>query len=126
MIPIQTTTVTVKGRRPQAAIDPDAEGYDSPPTEPTTLITGLRATITLPSARRSAGEADEVDVYTLRTDPFDLNRYDTIIDESDGTEYEVSRAIPSKPVTWGLQHTVAYIYKTQGLNSGSTNAIARD
>lgn len=116
-IPLATTTVTVKGRRPQVAIDPDAEGYDGPPVPAVVLVTGLRASITLPSFKRQVATSDQVDVFALRTDPFAINRFDTIIDESDGTEYEVTYAGPSKVETWGLHHTVCYIRLTRGLSS---------
>jgi hypothetical protein len=117
-IPLQTTTVTVMGRRPQAPVDPDLEGYEPDPLPLITLVTGLRASITLPSSRRQVASTDQTDVYVLRTDPFEINRYDIVIDESDGVEYEVSSAVPSKPVSWGLQHTIAYITLSKGLSSG--------
>lgn len=119
MIPIATTTVTVKGVRPQQAIDRDSEGYpDDTTVAPSVLTTGLRATITKPAFKRHLGSIDQADIYALRTDPFDINRFDTVIDESDGTEYEVTYAGPSKPVQWGLVHTVAYIRAVKGQTSG--------
>lgn len=119
MIPIATTTVTVKGVRPQLPVDRDSEGYpdDSTPT-PVALVTGLRATISKPAFKRHLGEIDQADVYALRTDPFDITRFDIVVDESDGTEYEVTQAGPSKPVSWGLMHTVAYIRAVKGQTSG--------
>ncbi len=116
MIPIHTTTVTVRGIRPQSAVDPGAEGYDPQPT-PVDLVTGLRATITLPAFKRQV-PADQVDLYALRTDPFEITRHDTIIDETTGVEYEVDSVGPSTPEMFGLAHTVGYIKITRGLKSG--------
>ncbi len=119
MIPIATTTVTVRGVRPQSAVDPGAEGYDPQPT-PVDLITGLRATISLPAFKRQV-PADQVDIYALRTDPFEITRHDTIIDEKTGQEYEVDSAGPSPNETFGLTHTVAYIKVVRGLKSGGAD-----
>lgn len=117
MIPLATTTVTVRGVRPQLEYDPDAEDYDGfKAPEPWNLTTGLRATITRPAFKREQSDADQIDVYALRTDPFEITRFDRIVDESDGTEYEVISAGPSKPVTFGLMHTVAYIRLVKGVD----------
>ena len=107
MIPINTTTITVKGNRPISE-DPDDN------TPQSTLATGVRASITLPSFIRESADTSQVDMYALRCDPTDINRYDTVIDESNGDEYSVERVGPSKPIMFGLQHTMAYIKIRRG------------
>ena len=119
-IPIATTTVTIKGKRPQSSIDPDAEGYDAPAAEPDTLATGVRATITLPTGTRNNSDANEVVSYAMRCDPVDVDVtcFDTVIDESNDVEYKVSSAQRSHPTAFGLDHITARIYLTNGLQSG--------
>lgn len=127
-IPIATTTVTVKGKRPQSAVDPDADGYDAPATPDSVLATGVRASITLPDGARGKA-ADAIDVYTMRIDPIEvgLSQYDEIIDEQDGKEYEVVDAVESKPLDYGLHHILATIHLVRGLNSGGErNEFTRD
>lgn len=118
-IPIATTTVAVWGKRPQSPEDPDSEGYDDPPSESAALATGIRASITLPNARR--GElADMVNSYTMRMDLFsdDLTQYDFILDESTSTLYKVETVIKSIPEAFGLSHWKATLKLTKGINSG--------
>lgn len=114
-IPLATTTITVIGVRPQSAIDPDAEGYGDPTPTPSVLVTGLRACISRPAFRRQVGETDQEDVKALRCDPFDITRFDTVVDETTGETYEVLSAGPSEPVQWGLQHTVAFLKIDRGI-----------
>lgn len=124
-IPIATTTITIKGRDPQEAVDPDAVGYDPAPDPLPVLATGVRATISLPSFKRRTGQADQVDVYALRCDPVPNvtpDRYFVIIDETTGAEYEVDRIGPSLPEMFGLAHTVAYIKIVRGAVSGGGNS----
>ena len=116
MIPINTTTISVKGRRPQVPIDPDADGYDPPPTPPVILASGVRATISLPSFKRDAEQAGQIDQYALRCDPIEvgITRYDTIIDESTDVEYSVESVGPSLIEQFGLAHIVAYVKIVRG------------
>lgn len=120
-IALATTTVTIKGKRPQPAIDPDAEGYDVVPPEeaPEVLATGVRACITLPQGTRTNVDADAVDVYAFKCDPVDadVTRFDTIVDESTGTEYQVSVAQRSLPQAFGLDHITGRVYLTKGLTT---------
>lgn len=114
-IPLATTTITVIGVRPQSALDPDGEGYGDTTSTPSVLVTGLRACISRPAFRRQVGETDQEDVKALRCDPFEITRFDAIVDETTGEEYEVVSAGPSEPVQWGLQHTVAFIKISRGM-----------
>jgi hypothetical protein len=118
-IPIATTTVTIKGRRPQMAIDPDATGYDAAPNPPDVLAEGVRATITLPQGSRRNTDSDQVDIYSMRCDvvPVDVNRFDTVIDENTSIEYQVLSAMHSHPTSFGLEHIVARLYLTKGLTT---------
>lgn len=127
-IPLATTTVTVKGKRPQSAVDPDADGYDAPAPADTVLITEVPASITLPDGTRGK-DADAIDIYTLRIDPIEigLSQYDQIVDEQDGKEYEVVTAVESKPLAYGLHHIMATIRLVRGLNSkGESNEPSRN
>lgn len=119
-IPLATTTITVKGRRPQADVDPEAEGYDAPLAEPPVVATGVRASITLPRGTRPA-EADEVDAYVLRCDVFEagLDRYSTVVDDSTGQEYVVVWVAPSLPQAFGLEHLKARIQVSKGISAGN-------
>lgn len=120
-IPIATTTITVKGNRPQLDIDPDDDTLDVPQT---TLATGVRASITLPTSSRDVDNADESDEYALRCDVFTdgLTRYDTVIDESTGVSYEVRVSALSLPTMLGLRHVKATLRKRKGLASEQPNA----
>lgn len=118
-IPIATTTISIFGKRPQSAIDPDAEGYDAPGPAPELLASGVRATITQPAGTRRYGDTDETVYYALRCDPVeaDVTRFDTIIDEVSGVEYNVSHAQHSYPLAFGLNHITARLYFTRGLSA---------
>lgn len=124
-IPLATTTVTIKGKRPQASIDPDAEGYDTPVAEPEILATGVRASITLPTGQRNNPDTDEVISYAMRCDPIDVDvtRFDTVLDEATNIEYKVSTAQRSHPTAFGLNHITARIYLTKGLQSGGAYVV---
>lgn len=127
-IPISTTLITLKGVRPQLSIDPDADGYDGSAPTPSVLASDVRATITLPKGQRS-NPTDEIDSYALRCDPIDgveLTQYDTVIDQTTGTEYRVLVANPSLPEDFGLAHWVATLTHSTGIVKGSdTNESAR-
>lgn len=128
-IPLSTTLVTIKGKRPQSAVDPDAEGYDAPAPDAEILATDVRASITLPSGSRGNRVADEIDSYMMRMDNIEagLNQYDTVVDQSTGTEYAVVWATPSLPEAYGLEHTKAKLQLINGLNSGGeSDEFARD
>lgn len=120
-IPLATTTITVKGVRPQSDVDPDANGYDGPGPVPVVLASGIRASITRPVPRRDIEGNDEQDAYALRCDLFDagLTRHDTIIDESTEVEYEVRSVAPSVAALLGLQHLTATVFVREGLRNVS-------
>lgn len=120
-IPLATTTITVKGVRPQSEVDPDADGYDGPGPVPVVLATGVRASITKPDARRYLDGNDEQDSYALRCDNFDagLTRHDTIIDELTEVEYEVRSVAPSVAALLGLEHIKATVFVREGLRNVS-------
>lgn len=118
-IPIATTTITIKGKRPQSAVDPDADGYDAPSSSPTVLDTGVRASITNPSGNRYDKVNHSADNYTLRCDPVavGLTEFDTIVDESTGYEYKVLTAQNSWPEQFGMEHVKASIQITSGVRN---------
>lgn len=114
MIALATTTITVKGNRPQVAIDPS--GYDVvPPMD--TLATGVRASITQPRETRNTNGVSEANDYTLVCDPVDvgLSQYDHVIDEKTGVEYEVRSASKSVALVFGLNHVKAVLRESKGL-----------
>jgi hypothetical protein len=119
--------VTITGKRPQSAVDPDAEGYDtpSPANLPDTLATGVRATITLPAGTRGNPDTDEVISYAFRCDPIDVDvtRFDTVTDESTGITYNVASVQRSHPLAFGLSHITGRIYLTKGLQTGGASVV---
>lgn len=125
MIPLATTTITIKGKRPQSSVDPDAEGYDPPAPEPEILATGIRAAIATPEGMRKYGDSDEQILYALRCDPvdIDLTRFDTIVDENTDVEYRVSSAQHSHVVAFGLDHIKARLYLEKGLTTQGGESV---
>ncbi len=127
MIPLATTTITVRGRRPQSDVDPDAEGYDPPEAAPTVLAAGVRACISKPESRRGSegtDGADETDSYALRCDLFvgGLTRHDTVTDDKTGVVYEVRKSAVSDTTIFGLQHIKAQLRLSEGLRDVSVNS----
>ncbi len=120
-IPLATTLITIKGRRPQSAVDPEAEGYDPPETDPDELASDVAATITLPVGRRS-NPTDEINRYTLRCDllpdDIELTQHDTVLDQTTGVEYVVETALRSWPEQFDLAHWKATLLKSNGLVGG--------
>lgn len=120
-IVIATTTVTIKGNRPQLDIDPDDEGLT---VLPEVLATGVRASITLPATARRVDNIDQVDEYAFRCDPVDvgLTRFDTVIDESTNTEYEVRTVAESLPTLFGFEHITGRVRARKGLTSSEPSS----
>lgn len=116
-IPLPTTTITIKGKRPESSVDPDAEGYDAPATPPGIVASGLNAAISAPSASRD--DALEVERWRLRVDPCDLRQFDTVIDDKTGVEYEVETVSPSNVDLFGLEHVQAVLKLQTGLPGGA-------
>lgn len=122
-IPLVTHRVTILGVRPQSAVDPDSDGYDAedlPVLVP--LATNWPASITQPTPQRESsgglGSDDttlQVDEYTFRCDPTDVNRFDYIIDDADGTTYQITAVTKSLPVLFGLEHIVGRVKRVKGL-----------
>lgn len=122
-IPIVTTHVTIKGIRPQTEYDYDAEGYpgEGDPPDMVTLVTEWPASITMPTATRgnegALGADDspiQVDTYAFRCDVTDIQRFDIVVDESNGTEYRVVSIIQSLPVLFGLEHMTGQLKLVKG------------
>lgn len=120
-IPLATTLVTIKGRRPQSAVDPEAEGYDPPESAPDVIASDVAATITLPVGRRS-NPTDEINRYTMRCDllpeDVELTQHDTVLDQTTGVEYTVEVALRSWPEQFNLTHWKATLIKSDGLVGG--------
>lgn len=126
-IAIVTTTVTIKGIRPQTEYDYDAEGYpgEGDPPEPVILVSEWPASITVPGATRGnegALGADEtpiqIDTYAFRCNTTDIQRFDIVVDESDGTEYRVISISKSLPMLFGLDHMVGQLKLVRGVSNG--------
>lgn len=125
MIPLATTTITVRGVRPEYAGDPDADGYGSAVQPPATVLaTGVRACISRPTGARRKANVDEVEGYALRCDLFDagLSRFDTVIDDVTGVEYRVTQVEDSPTQVFGLAHIVAHLRTDKGISSGAEPA----
>lgn len=123
MIPLATTTITVRGKRPQSPADPQSEGYDGDEAEPDyVLAAGVRACITKPRSSRDVETADEVDDYTLLCDTFDggLTRYDYVTDDTTGHVYAVHTSAESVVTTFGLGHIRATLRLREGLSDVPT------
>ena len=118
---LATTTITVRGTRPQTEVDPDAEGYDPPAEPPSIIATEVRACITKPKGSRDTARSDEVDDYTLKCDEFPagLTRYDTVTDDSTGVEYDVRIATVSPARILGLSHIIATLRERKGLSANA-------
>lgn len=122
-IPLVTHRVTILGVRPQPTVDPDSDGYDTEDHPiSVTLATNWPASITQPTAQRESsgglGSDDaplQVDEYAFRCDPTDINRFDYIVDDVDGTTYQVTWVTESLPVLFGLEHIIARIKRVKGL-----------
>lgn len=110
---LATTTITIKGRRPQILQDPEGEGYDEPVPDIEDIATGVRACITSGSGTKTmalrsdihfAPVALEVDNMYIRCDPCDITRYDHIIDDTTGTEYTVEEIFNSNIEMFNMNH----------------------
>lgn len=119
-IAIATTTVTIKGTRPQENFDRDAAGYDDVEDPAYIIATDVRASITLPTGLRNNNDSDEVISYAFKCDPVDedVTRFDIIVDESTGTEYKVYSCQRSSYTGLGLEHITGRVYVTKGLQTG--------
>lgn len=87
MIPLATTTITVRRR----ATDEETDPYDAP-AEPAVVVSGVRARIGRPSLREQvAGGTQSVAGLHVWCDPFDgaLLASDQIVDDVTGDVYEL-------------------------------------
>lgn len=85
MIPLATTQVTILRNELEAGVTDPADNVD--PTV-VTIALDVRATIGAPSANAALSTGTRV-VYTARlvADPCDIEPEDTVIDQTDGTEW---------------------------------------
>lgn len=119
-VPLATTSITLTGRRPQAAIDPDAEGYDGPALPLSNLATDVPACISGPTNIREGDS--EREMWELRCDPIPgigINRFDIVTDETTGDVYEVDWVAESKVTMFGLDHIHARLFIHKGLPGGN-------
>lgn len=108
MIPLATTTVTIKRVPRDAARD----GYDTQPAK-TTIATGVRAHIGGPSGSQNLAAGDRTVVrFAITTDPTDLQADDTVIDEQTDQEYRCAWARGRQGL--GLDHTTGALEQVNG------------
>lgn len=110
MIPIATTTITVK----RSAVDAAADPYDAP-AAPAVVATGVRAHISAPAGTETVAgtAAQEVVRFRLDCDPVDVNNRDTVVDDVTGDVYEVVWARARHGL--GLDHVEAELLEVTGV-----------
>lgn len=117
MIPLATTTISVL-RESQA--DASAEPYQGKvASDRAVVVSKVRATISAPATRAGQGQeitqgGEQVRIaFTLACDPVDLRHTDWIRDDGTGEVFKVVWA--TRRIGFGLDHTQAQMYKTEGL-----------
>ena len=110
MIPLPTTTILVK--RPSVEDDPTDESTF------TTVVSGVRAHISTSRGREnmSGGGTQELVYWRLSCDPCDLTRFDMVVDEKTGEEYNVEWARLRQGIG-GLDHIEAGLNQITGVVS---------
>lgn len=107
MIPLATTTVTVK--RP----DRTQDRYRGGTANPVTVVAGLRAAITSGSGSTViVGGKRVAETWVLNTDPADIRNEDLLHDELTGEDYVVNWAVLRPGL--GLDHIEGRVRKVQG------------
>lgn len=108
MIPIATTTITVK----RVPADDTRDGYDTPPAA-VTIATGVAASIGAPSGSQNITTGDRTVVtFKLTCDPTDLQADDSVVDDTTGEEYRCIWARQRQGL--GLDHTTAALEQVEG------------
>lgn len=114
-LPIPTTKITVLRR----AHDPTADAFDDDTAAPVTVVTGHPAHFSGPSSTESAAGTSQTTKVTLLADPMDLRHIDLVIDEADGSQWEVrtARAIvdPDRPPPENDSHVTADVVRVSGV-----------
>lgn len=113
-IPFATDTVTVWGRRPQSAQDPDGAGYGDVP-RPTLGVTasGVRACFSgRPGPRQGKETADQTN---LRLDPCDVTQFDVVVSDTTGERWRVAAVQRHDQSVGGLEHVHCRIEADTGL-----------
>lgn len=110
MLPIITTTITIKRPSVGGDVDPWVSADDATDT---TQATGIGAHISAPSGfERAVGGAQEDVTFRLNAEVCDLSHTDRVYDEYTGITYEVVWAEIRRGL--GLDHTVAELRKVVG------------
>jgi hypothetical protein len=110
-IPLATTTVSVL----RVPADPDRDPYDPTP-EPSTVATGVRATISTSSGTETvAGGSQEVVNFRMSCDQFPakLHHKDMVVDEQSGETYNVVWTVTRNGM--GLDHLQAGLQQVSGV-----------
>lgn len=113
MIPVATTTVTVK----RVPSDPDRDPYDPQP-DPVVVVSGVRAHITTARGSEDRGGSDRSHVhFRMSCDQYagGLLHTDTVEDEQSGEVYEVKWAVARTAL--GLDHIQAGMDQISGVVS---------
>lgn len=111
-IPLATTTITVI-RREMTDMEDLYDPADYPSPEWTTIVAGVRAVISPPTANPQLTAGTRLTwSASLRSDPCDLQENDHLIDANDGTEWTVLWAREFDAI--GLNHMEASLRMVQG------------
>lgn len=110
MLPLATTTISIKRPSVGTDIDPWVSGDDSADT---TVATGIGAHISTPSGfERAVGGSMENVTFHLNAEVCDLTNTDRVYDERSGLTYEVVWVEPRSGL--GLDHMTAELRKIVG------------
>ena len=116
-IPLATTTITILRQKPEDIYE---EPYsDEQESDRVVFASGIRAVLMAPATRAGQGQettrgGEQVRVaFALACDPVDLRHTDWIKDERTGEVFEVIWT--AQRVGFGLDHTSAQMFKTEGL-----------
>lgn len=122
-IPLQTTTIEIKGVRPESSADPEADGYGfATPPGATVVATNVRAVVSQPRGYRAfsseSGQPQaETDTWQLRADPCDLRKDDVVKDLTTNRIYHVETVVHSRITAYGLDHVHAQLFEVSGVPS---------
>jgi len=108
VIPLATTTIDVR----RVPLDSTRDAADIPPAA-RTVARGIRAHFSYVSgAEVLLGGQETTDVARLACDPCDLTHTDQVVDNRDGTVWEVAGVF--RAGGWGLDHLRADVRRVEG------------
>lgn len=116
-LPVPTTTVTVKRRAHSAT----ADAFDPDTGPPVVVVSGLPAHFSGARAVEAADGSSQTTRATLLTDPADLQHADVVVNDADGSEWEVlsarTVADPDRPGPENDSHVTADVANAPGVGT---------